>query len=324
MSPPHDRAVLHLLTHCGGLVAGERVVIVADPSTAAIADAFAAAARGCGGVVAAYVVPGASIHGQEPPAEVAAAMAGGRLVIGLTRMSMAHTRARLACGQAGGRYLSLPDYSWELLADPAVTADFRGRAPVVRRFADAFTAGQAVRVTSRAGTDLRLAIGGRGGNFCPGFVSGPGDLGSPPDIEANVSPLETRSEGVIVVDGSIPCAEIGLLHQPVTLRVAGGRIVAIDGGAPEVAQTLASLFERVGSDKAYVLAECGVGLNESARLTGTMLTDEGANGCVHFGFGSNATVGGVNDVAFHLDFVTRIPTLAVDGHVLIDEGSILP
>ncbi len=46
---------------------------------------------------------------------------------------------------------------------------------------------------TRAGTDIRIAIDGRIGNACPGCVLGPGDLGSPPDIEANVSPLENGS-----------------------------------------------------------------------------------------------------------------------------------
>jgi leucyl aminopeptidase (aminopeptidase T) len=85
---------------------------------------------------------------------------------------------------------------------------------------------------------------------------------------------------------------------------------------------LERLFKTAGSDKALVLAECGVGLNEKAKLTGTMLTDEGAYGTMHFGFGSNATVGGVNDVAFHLDFVFRSPTLTVDGKTVLERGEL--
>ena len=34
---------------------------------------------------------------------------------------------------------------------------------------------------------------------------------------------------------------------------------------------------------------------------------------VHFGFGSNITVGGKNDVPFHLDFVIKKPDLFIDG-----------
>jgi leucyl aminopeptidase (aminopeptidase T) len=51
-----------------------------------------------------------------------------------------------------------------------------------------------------------------------------------------------------------------------------------------------------------------------------MLTDEGALGCVHFGLGSNYTVGGLNKVDFHLDFVFRDASLSVDGKQLINLG----
>jgi leucyl aminopeptidase (aminopeptidase T) len=72
-----------------------------------------------------------------------------------------------------------------------------------------------------------------------------------------------------------------------------------------------------------VLAECGVGLNPDAELTGSMLTDEGTNGTMHFGFGSNATVGGQNDVSFHLDVVFREATLEIDGSPILEHGEVL-
>jgi leucyl aminopeptidase (aminopeptidase T) len=313
-----------LLRHCGCLVAGETVAIICDATTADVADVVAHAARGITSRVACLCAPQASMHGAEPPADVAREMVQAKLVVGLTRMSMAHSRARRAATDAGARYLSLPEYSLPLLASPALGIDFHARAPLVRRFADAFSAGSSVRVTTVRGTDVKLDITGRRGNYCPGFVSGPGELGSPPDIEANISPLETRSEGVIVVDASIACQEIGLLSVCVDLKVGKGRITSIDCADGEIRAQLDHIFQRAGSDRAYVLAECGVGLNDAAEPDGTMLMDEGALGCLHFGFGSNATVGGINEVPFHLDFVLRDPTLEVDGRKLIEMGSIVP
>jgi len=263
------------------------------------------------------------MHGEEPPAAIASAMLDADLILGMTRMSMAHTRARLAASHRGARYLSMPDYDLPLLHNRAVSTDYHAAAPRVRRFADALDSGGMVRVTSGRGTDIELQIGGRAANACPGFVAAPGTLGSPPDIEANISPLETQSNGIIVVDGSIPCREIGLLESPVTLEVGGGKIRRITTENEKLLHLLLTLFGRVGSARAFVLGECGIGLNPAAELTGNMLTDEGAFGCVHFGFGSNATVGGVNDVPFHLDFVLRAPTLAVDGAVLIDRGEVV-
>ena len=315
-----SNAVGRLLTHCGDLKPGERLVIVSDNSTRDIGDVFAAEGRMTTDRVSHHVVGRAEVHGQEPPDSAATVMAAGDLVIALTSRSIAHTDARRRASLAGARFLSLPEYSWDLLADPSLSADFRARAPLVRKFADAFTAARQVRVTTRAGTDVTLDIAGRSGNFCPGFVDKPGSLGSPPDIEANVSPVESASNGRAIVDGSVAHPDVGLLRNPLELIIEDGHVVSIDGRDRIVAACVESLFRRVGSRKAYVLAECGVGLNEFASLTGTMLTDEGACGCVHFGFGSNATVGGRNEVPFHLDFVMRAATLEVDGGVLLRDG----
>ncbi len=49
-------------------------------------------------------------------------------------------------------------------------------------------------------------------------------------MEANVSPLEGTADGVIVADGSIPYIGIGVLEEPVTIKVENGRIVDISGG----------------------------------------------------------------------------------------------
>jgi len=319
----HYRAVRHVLRHCAGVGSDEPVTIVYDIRTEGVAKLFAEEARWLSSHVAVLDAPVVTMHGIEPPPEVAAAMADAAVILGLTYTSMAHTRARQAACARGARYLSLPEYSLDLLGDPAIVTNYRAQAPTVRRMAEAFTRGASAHISTALGTDIHIDIKGRRGNYCPGFVDLPGELGSPPDIEANVSPVETESRGTIVVDGSIPCREIGLLASPITLHVERGRITSIDGHDSAVVATLDSLFKATNSDRAYVLAECGVGLNEDARLIGIMLTDEGAKGCMHFGFGSNATVGGVNDVPFHLDFCFRHATLAVDGVTLIRHGEVL-
>lgn len=317
------RAVDHVLAHCGSLAPGERCVVPCDPSTRPLAELFVARARLLTDAVELAPMPALARHGEDPPPDVAARMARADLIACLTAFSLAHSQARIDAGRAGARFLSLPLYTWALLESPALTADYRALTPVVRRFADAFTAGAEVRVTTAAGTDVTLDARGRVGNCCPGWVARPGDLGSPPDIEANVSPVEDASHGVVVVDGSITCPEIGLLTEPMRLHVEGGRVRAIEGGRAEHRAFLERTFEGPES-KRRVLAECGVGLNPLAELTGTMLTDEGAAGCIHFGFGSNYTVGGRNKVDFHLDFVFRDASLSVDGRPLLAHGELQP
>lgn len=309
----------HIVRYCGGLQNGENVVVVCDASTRAVGELLTEEAKAAGGVVTLLEVPALDMHGQEPEPAVATQMCGAQLVLGVTAKSMAHTAARRNACAAGARYLSLPEYSLDLLANPAVLIDYREAGARARQVADIFTAGRYARITTVLGTDITLNLDGRIGNCCPGYVTGSGELGSPPDVEANISPIETFSYGRVVVDGSIPYPGLGLLRQPICLEVIDGRITNIIG-ENKVVDQLISLFDRADPLKSRALAECGVGLNPAAKLSGIMLTDEGAMGTMHFGFGSNATVGGVNDVPFHLDFVFCAPTLEVDGRAVIVDG----
>ncbi|MBP7636191.1 hypothetical protein KBA41_18635, partial [Candidatus Ozemobacteraceae bacterium] len=176
------------------------------------------------------------------------------------------------------------------------------------------------RLASAAGTRLDLDISGRIGNAAPGWCGGSGTLASPPDAESNVAPVEGTAEGTLVIDGSVPCAELGLLQEPLTLTIQAGRIVDILG--PQAA-TLAAVLDRLGNPATRVLAELGVGLNPAARLCGSMLEDEGCRGTVHLGFGSNATIGGRNSVSFHLDMVLRHTDLRIDDHLVLEHGNLV-
>lgn len=312
-------AINNLLFNCGSLTEKDRALILCDAGTRPMANAFVCVARDAGQSVEVMEIPALSNHGAEPPAYAVRAMQTSTLILSLCQYSLAHSRARVLAGEAGARFLSLPLYDWKLLEDPSLRIDFKSQAWLVREFAQAFTEGDVVHITTAAGTDVQLGISGRRGNYCPGFVELAGELGSPPDIEANVSPLENSAEGTVVVDGSITHPDFGLLEKPIQIDLKKGRITKFRGGSEDQINMLNAMFGEYDSPR-RVLAECGVGLNPEAKLTGTMLTDEGALGCVHFGFGANHTMGGENEVDFHLDFVFHAATLDIDGKTMIKSG----
>ena len=311
MTPEALEGARRVLFELGTLKPTEKVCIVTDDATRDLGELFRGMAEESGATAAHRNIPSLEMHGQEPPADVAAQMASSHLVLGLTARSMAHTQARLKACASGARYLSLPEYSAELLAHPALRIDYRRSAGRARRVADLLTAGRSVRVVSPGGTDITLKIEGRTANFCPGYVDKPNTLGSPPDIESNVSPVEDGSNGLVVVDGSIPYPGFGKLEGALRLKVAGGLIESMDGPRRYV-DALEAIFEKYGP-KARVLAEFGIGFNEEAKLCGNMLMDEGCFGTFHFGFGSNSTVGGKNVVGCHLDFVFYADQFFIDG-----------
>ena len=111
------------------------------------------------------------------------------------------------------------------------------------------------------------------------------------------------------------------MDSPLSLTIENGRIGDISGPKRHVSD-LNALFKSHGDQKSRILAECGIGLNPEAKLRGIMLTDEGCLGTMHFGFGSNSTIGGMNAVPFHIDFVCKAATITVDDKVIITEGQI--
>lgn len=308
-----------LIDVCARLVQGESVLIVTDATTRALGGLLADRAGVRSDAVRHLSIEGLAIHGAEPPNAVAAAMSESSVIFGLTSMSMAHTDARLAATTRGARYLSLPDYSLEVLQRRALRADFARFVEPCDALARELTAASRLTLRTELGTDLEFDIRGRAANASPGCCYAPGVVASPPDIEVNIAVIETATRGVAIVDGSIPCRELGRLDAPIMLEIENGRVQRIAGGA---APTLQRLFDSASSDRARVVAEFGIGLNPYAELCGSMLEDEGCLGTVHLGIGSNVTIGGENAVAFHLDHVIRGASIWIDGVMMMEDGEL--
>mgnify|MGYP001198765692 FL=1 len=312
----------HLIVSCGSYKRSENLVVVFDKNTANLSKYFKRAAVELKANFKLIKLPAALMHGEEPPSEFLPDLVNADLLICLRENSMAHSKARILQAKNGGRFLSLPQFNINLLADPCVVVDYRKYFNTVRKLANELSSGTDLYITSVLGTNLHIKVDGRSANCCPGFVKDAGDLGSPPDIEANISPLEDGSNGVLVVDGSIPFEGFGMLRDPVKMKINAGKVVDISGNGI-TPRKLEKLFDGHGSEKTRILAEVGIGLNPFAKLSGVMLTDEGSLGTMHMGFGSNYTVGGLNDVSFHVDFVFKNPSLFIDDKMMIQNGMLM-
>lgn len=312
----------HLVTHCAAVQRNEQVLVIATAETEAVGNYVVEALYGLAGPTALEIMGTGRMHGSEPPRAIAEEMARADVIFCLTQNSLAHTQARKVATEEGARYLSLPDYSLDVLASASVLTDFESLEPLCEQIGTLLDAASEVQIRSDLGTNLTFAVNGRDANRCPGIVRRRGELGSPPDAEVNIAPLEGSVEGVIVVDGSVPCPQIGLLPSPVTIIVERGAARRFSCAQSAIATELDNLFEGVDSAK-RVIAEFGIGLNPNARLCGIMLEDEGCAGTVHFGIGDNSTIGGTNKVGFHLDFILRQPDVFADGRPLMKSGKLL-
>lgn len=316
-------AVKHIIEHCGHLSAEEQVLVLYDNSTFAVASVFLQYLEKIKAKYRSYKLLRTDTHGIEPPDEVAKEMKRSHLIICLTHYSLAHTQARLDATKGISRFLSMPEYSVELLKNPALVTDFRSRLQAVEVMTQALSMGKELYIETETGTSIKMNIENRKGNCCPGFVNQHFRLGSPPDIEANIAPNEDSTEGKLFIDGSITHHLIGKLTEPVELIISKGKIASIKSENKDVTKKLETIFANVKNDKAYYLGEVGVGLNKDAVLCGNMLIDEGSYGSLHFGFGSNYTIGGNNKVSFHLDFVLTKANMYIDRKMVIKKGEVL-
>ncbi|MBU2971752.1 hypothetical protein KO527_20590 [Pseudoalteromonas sp. C2R02] len=310
-----------LVNTCAEVKQGEQALIIVSPATMNVGLVVLDELKHKTNSIIFECMPEPKIHGEEPPETVAKNMMAADIVFCLTPMSLAHTKARKDATSAKTRYLSLPDYSLNVLKSPALHTDFTEIEPVCYELADKLDIATRVRVTNPAGTDITFSIEKRTANRCPGIVRKPGDLGSPPDAEVNIAPLEGFGEGIIAVDGSVPCPNIGVVDKPIFLTIEKSTVVKVNCENKEVEAEVNRLFEDAGP-KSRIIGEFGIGLNPNAVLCGVMLEDEGCAGTIHFGIGSNATIGGTNDVAFHLDFILREPTVWIGQEKLLEDGSI--
>lgn len=154
--------------------------------------------------------------------------------------------------------------------------------------------------------------------FC-GVAGRPGVCASA-SFEVYIPPVETETNGRIVLDGSL--GYIGLVREPLELIFEHGYLTKI-GDTPD-GERLRAYIEGFGDREMYCAAEFGIGLNEVSRCRGvSYIEDESTYGTFHIGFGRNLALGGAHDAAGHFDIVPLRPTITADGRTIMREGEVV-
>lgn len=304
---------------CGAVKEGEKVVIVTDFNLINIAKVMASAVHERNAEVVIVSMAPRKMHNEELPRVVAAAMKEADVIFAPTTYTIAHTKARTNATDKGARVINMPDYREEvLMSDALLGLDLKERAPVVKKVAKMLTEAKEAHVTSALGTDVKLGLEGRQGYASTGLIHEPGQFGTPPDIEARITPVEGTSEGTIVVDGSIPVPGVSLLREPITVTVRKGFAQDIKGG--EQAKRFADILKKANDPNVYNIAELGIGLNPKAQLKGIMVEDEGMLGTIHIAVGTSGAFGGKIRTSLHLDMIIRNPTVKLDNKIILLEN----
>jgi len=313
------RGAKKLIDTCTNVQEGETVLIVADTNKTKIAEVIASAAYERNAEVIITIMAPRKVHGEEPPKAIAEAMKKVNVFFIPVSKSITHTRAVKEAAEAGARGLVLTDWNEDIMISGGIEADFGVQRPVCKKIAQLFAKGEKAHLTTPLGTDLSLNLEGRRGNALTCIVE-PGEFSTVPTIEANFSPNEGTAEGTIIADASIPYLGIGVLTEPVRVKVHKGMITEIMGGIQ--AKILKDNLEKQNDPMVFNIAELGIGLNPKARMCGIMLEDEGVFGVVHIGIGTNITLGGKIKAAVHYDLLMYNATLNLDGSLILKDGQL--
>lgn len=175
------------------------------------------------------------------------------------------------------------------------------------------------RVWSPNGTDVTVSIEDRPAlQVTPirqrGWMMGPLPLWA----EVAFAAVETKTNGVIAVDGNMLGIGVDVVSSPIYWHVKDGKLMGIEGG--EDAKRLEKVIE--GVPNVDVVAEFAFGTSDKSPLGSP--SEKGRIGNVHFALGDNknAYPGGQNSCRLHLDGVIRNATLEImdTGGFIFREG----
>jgi aminopeptidase len=303
-----------------GLEPGESFVLVTDSGTSTeIAEAVLAAAFERGADATHVRIAERERSGEEPPPGAAAAMAAADVCLCVAARSIYHTRAKGEAQAAGTRGCFNAPARLDAWTAGAMTADFNAIRAVAEQLADRLRGADRVRVTSPAGTDVTVSVGGREPRgWYSGIVRNPGEISAFPGGEVSFPPLEGTASGTIVFEHVM--TDLGPLDRQIGVTVEDGLAVDFAGGAS--ADRLRALV--AGVPGATNVAELGIGLNDLARVGDDITEAKKRLGTAHFALGDNAGgYGGVVECPLHLDGMLFDVTVSIDGDEVVRDGSLL-
>lgn len=191
-------------------------------------------------------------------------------------------------------------------------------------------AAKQMRVTSAAGTDLRIALQGAvaGGNW--GYTTRPGTMTHWPGGLALCFPAAGCVNGTLVLaEGDVNLTFKRYIERPITLTIENDYVTKIDGAGVD-AELMRSYIAAWGDREAYAVSHVGWGLNDAARWDSMALYDKrDFNGTELRAFAGNFLYStGANEVAGrhtagHFDLPLRHCTVMLDGVPVVDAGRVV-
>jgi 2,5-dihydroxypyridine 5,6-dioxygenase len=255
------------------------------------------------------------------------ALAQSKMVIDITVEGMMHSPETPAVLQGGSRILYVSDEHPELLErcmpDPALRPKIELGVAMLKRAKE-------MRVTSKAGTDLRIDVEGAFAAGGWGACDTPGTLDHWPGGLVACFPKAGAVNGTLVMDaGDINLTFKRYLERPIRMKIEKDYAVDIEGDGLD-AELMRSYFKVWGDRNAYASSHVGWGMNPKARWDALTMYDKGdMNGTEQRAFAGNFLYStGANEVAGrytlgHFDLPIRNCSVSLDNTPIVRDGVLL-
>ena len=255
-------------------------------------------------------------HAQmEPYPPVAAAVQAADVWVEYAVQYTLYTDARRKACENGCRYAAFGGLDVDALVRTIGQVDFPTMVAMGKKLIALSQDVEILRITTALGTDFCCSTKGS-------EVWQSGRFGDEPGAAVMLggqvvwSPEESSVNGTVVGDGLVwPPDDVGIVREPVTLHIEGGRITNIEGGAE--ARILKGWLDSLKDPNMMRIAHWNYGFNPGVtRFTGRVAEDERVFGVFCFGFGGWMD----RPAASHFDVVITVPTIVADGMEIEREG----
>ena len=275
-----------LVTEVRPVAKGQQVLITADTaSDMRVVQATAAAVYTVGGIPTVITYHTLAEPMQEPPKPVLGAAPNADVWINYAVAYQLYSPAYHNAIKSGCIYVELTGMDVDMMVRTVGRINYPPLKEMTTVLYEMSQAAETVRLTTTAGTDMRMTIDKAGDHF---WEEPPAEGGYPQMLGGQSGFMAYREsyEGDLVFDGALwPPTELGILRTPVRLTLEKGYIKKIEGGVE------ALTFERwlAGFDhpEAYLMDHACYGFNPGVtQPTGRILEDERVFGCMQFGIGA--------------------------------------
>ena len=216
-----------------------------------------------------------------------------------------------------------PETLERLLPQPG--DDVQAKAAVKRA-----RAAREMRVTSAAGTDLRVLMEKAPVAGVWGWTDRPGTVAHWPGGVVVAFPAAGSVEGRLVLDaGDVNLSFKRYIERPIALTIEDDHIIAIEGSGAD-AQMMRRHLEAWGDRSAYAVSHVGWGLNRRARYEALAMHDRAdTNGTElravagNFLFSTGANEFANRFTEGHFDIPVFNTTITLDGGAVVRDGALV-